>query len=169
MILMKPRRSHRLSMSASRQTQADYSTGRYARTLSNPRQEIFCLVGNASEGVKASSSAAEGVRSTPVIRGLPAGPSLRSLGLNLHPAIHACGCALNLRPDLAIFSVRGATRELSDFALPYGVYRGLFHRMLCHHKLPRRGLRGSQRLQVYGSAVYGQGPRRTELLAISKQ
>ena len=32
--------------------------------------------------------------------------------------IHACGCLLDLRPDMAILSVRASIQELSDFALP---------------------------------------------------
>ena len=35
--------------------------------------------------------------------------------------IHACGCALDLRPDMAILSECATIHELSDFTLPYGV------------------------------------------------
>ena len=37
------------------------------------------------------------------------------------PTIHACGCALSLRPDMAILAERATIREMSDLTLRYAV------------------------------------------------
>jgi len=52
------------------------------------------------------------------------------------------------KSGLAIAFVWATKRELRDLALPYGVARDQSQRVLCHHKLPRRGLPGGQEVAL---------------------